>query len=353
MKRAMSLAILPVLLVGLRISDASAQTVRITPLGSHTGELCLNDRALLFEDPTGVRILYDVGTAVAGATDPRLGEVHVVLLSHAHGDHIGARKAAGVNAGTCASPNTVSAAPNSNTVEIAAAKKAAVVVSNSMVAFLAPKIANITMAETPACPADGLAREMTVPRPTSCVGNLQLGGKRTVRRSGQQTGVQIALVRADHSNDAPVSLLAGAEKDSLAADNLSAYVGQANGYVLSFTNGLRVYLSGDTAIYGDMKTLIKDFYRVNLAVMNMGAFATQGEEAAFAVDELIRPAGVIPSHVNEAATADGVIREGTKTKQFIDLVKTSRVYVPRSGKTMEFSGDGRCVAGCQDSVAAV
>src|SRR5204863_4605128 len=103
MEAARFLLVLPAL-AGLCSPVAIAQTVKITPLGSHTGELCLNDRALIFEDPTGVRILYDVGTAVAGGTDPRLGDVHVVLLSHAHGDHIGDRKAAGVNAGTCANP---------------------------------------------------------------------------------------------------------------------------------------------------------------------------------------------------------------------------------------------------------
>ena len=123
-------------------------------------------------------------------------------------------------------------------------------------------------------------------------------------------------------------------------------MGQANGYILTFTNGLRVYLSGDTAIYGDMKSIIKDFYRVNLAVMNMGAFAMQGEEAAFAINELIEPAAVIPSHVNEAATEGGVVGRGTKTEQFIELVKRSRVYLPRSGHTMEFSGDANCVTGC-------
>ena len=128
----------------------------------------------------------------------------------------------------------------------------------------------------------------------------------------QTTAVQIALVRADHSNSAGPNLLTGSEKAGLAADGLAAYVGHANGYVLTFTNGLRVYLSGDTAIYGDMKTIIKDFYRVNLAVMNMGAFAMQGEEAAFAVDELIQPAAVIPSHVNEAATEGGVVRAGPR-----------------------------------------
>jgi L-ascorbate metabolism protein UlaG (beta-lactamase superfamily) len=187
---------------------------------------------------------------------------------------------------------------------------------------------------------------MTVPRSAPCVGNLQLGGKRAVKRAGQTTAVQIALVRADHSNSAGPNLLTGSEKDGLAVDGLAAYVGEANGYVLTFTNGLRVYLSGDTAIYGDMKTIIKDFYRVNLAVINMGAFAMQGEEAAFAVDELIQPASVIPSHVNEAATEGGVVRAGTKTKQFIELIKKSQVYVPRSGHTMEFSGDAKCVNGC-------
>jgi len=78
-----------VLTVALSVSSAFAQSVKITPLGSHAGELCFNDRALLFEDPTGVRILYDAGRTVAGGIDPRLGEVHVVLLTHAHGDHIG------------------------------------------------------------------------------------------------------------------------------------------------------------------------------------------------------------------------------------------------------------------------
>jgi len=56
---------------------ARAQNVKITPLGSHSGELCDRDRATIFEDPTGVRILYDAGQSVTGADDPRLGSVHV------------------------------------------------------------------------------------------------------------------------------------------------------------------------------------------------------------------------------------------------------------------------------------
>jgi hypothetical protein len=33
---------------------AAAQNVKVTPLGSHPGELCDRDRATIFEDPSGV-----------------------------------------------------------------------------------------------------------------------------------------------------------------------------------------------------------------------------------------------------------------------------------------------------------
>ena len=99
---------------------ARAQNVKITPLGSHPGELCASDRATLFEDPTGVRLLYDVGHTLTGADDPRLGDIHLVLLSHAHGDHLGDRKLKAPGAGTCAAVESVPAGSNSMTAEVAA-----------------------------------------------------------------------------------------------------------------------------------------------------------------------------------------------------------------------------------------
>jgi L-ascorbate metabolism protein UlaG (beta-lactamase superfamily) len=324
-------------------APSSAQTVKITPLGSHDGELCLADRALLFEDPSGVRILYDPGATIAGGTDPRLGDVHAILLSHAHSDHIGGTKLAELNSGTCAQPQTVSAAPNSNTAEIAAAKNSALVVSLDMGAFLGKKIQNIKGVQTMPCPTSGLARETALPRTSPCLAILQLGGKRLVKMVGQASGVQIASVQANHTNSAPRSLLTDPEKTSLAADNLTAYVGSANGYVLSFTNGLRVYLSGDTAVMGDMKTIIAGYYKVNLAVMNVKA---ESEESAFAVNELIQPNAVIASHVNEAATSSGKVKPESQTKQFIELVKGRPVHLPLSGKTMQFDGNAKCTAGC-------
>lgn len=86
---------------------ASSGNVKITPLGSHDGEFCRRDRAMLFEDPDGTRIVYDVGRTVAGPDDPRLGKINVVLLSSVHGDHLGDKAIPSVNAGTCAKPKAV------------------------------------------------------------------------------------------------------------------------------------------------------------------------------------------------------------------------------------------------------
>ena len=311
-------------------------------LGSHAaGRLPKRPRGC-FEDPTGVRILYDAGRTVAGASDPRLGDVHVILLSHAHGDHIGDTKAAGVNAGTCNKPQTVSAAPNSNTAEIAATKNSAIMTSRPMTTFLDKKIQNIRAAATPECPWVGAPRATTVPTSTPCLAGRPPGATWIFKGSGATKGLEVTPVRADHDNSVGRNLLADSERTNLDSDSLTAYVGDANGYVIAFTNGLKVYLSGDTALMADMKTIINGFHKVKLAVLNIGS----GEEAAFAVNELIQPSAVILSHANEAATTGGKVNPGTRTRQFIDWVKDRSVHVPLSGKTMEFDENARCVAGC-------
>ena len=346
MKAKWLISMISVFLLGLGWSSARAQgLVKITPLGSHDGEFCANDRALLFEDPTGLRILYDPGRSVAGATDDRLGTVHVMILTSVHVDHIGDTKANGVNAGTCAAPITVSAAPNSNFAEIAAAKNSTVVVGGEMHTYLAAKItaAGGAVVSCPAVENLTVADPPTAPR--TCI--LRHGGKRIVQLGSAPEGVQIAVIRADHSNGVPRNLLDATLAGSLAPDQLTAYAGPENGYVLTFTNGLVVYLSGDTGHTGDMATIVNDYYKADLAVMHMGDIFSMGpEEAAFAVKRLIKPKSAITEHANEAATVKGVVQPGTRTARFIDLVKGTPVHVPLSGVTMQFDGNGKCASGC-------
>jgi L-ascorbate metabolism protein UlaG (beta-lactamase superfamily) len=95
-----------------------------------------------------------------------------------------------------------------------------------------------------------------------------------------------------------------------------------------------------------MATVVHDQYHAQLAVINIGdAFTAGPEEAAWAVNQLIRPRSVIPSHANEVATNAGIVIPGTRTAQFLSLTKAD-VYVPLSGRTMQFDGKGRCVGGC-------
>lgn len=317
------LAIAAVCLLGLSREPAWTSNVKITALGTHEGEFCRRDRAFLFEDPNGTTLLYDAGRSVLGPSDPRLGKVDVVLLSSVHSDHLGDKIPPALNAGTCAKPDTsVSTIPNSNTAEIAAKKKSTLVVGGQMRGFMRKKVVA----------AGGSKKQVVI---------LRFGGKRTVE------GVKIALVQAIHSNGVSPAFLNKAMAGGMKPDGLTAYVGPDNGYILSFSNGLVVYLSADTGHTSDMETIVRRYYKAELAIINMGDMFSMGpEEAAWAVNELIKPKSVIPSHANEEATKKGKVRAGTRTEKFMKLVKGIPVYLPLSGKKMAFDGNAKCVSGC-------
>ncbi len=301
---------------------AAADSVKVTPLGSHDGEFCAMDRAMVFEDPNGTRILYDAGRTVAGGDDPRLGDIDVVLVSHVHGDHVGDRHIREVNQGACGGPEVpVVVLPESNSVNIAAAKKAKMVTGSEMPAFFANKLDSVG-----GNPDDSLL--------------VRFGAERVVG------GVAITTVPAVHSNGLSPSFLTGPLAEHLKAAGVGASVGPPTGYILTFTNGLVVYLSGDTGITAEQKMVVNDHYGAALAVLNIGDIFTTGpKEAAYVVNDLIRPNAVIASHANEAATENGKVREGTRTEQFASLASMP-VHVPLSGRTMSFDAKASCTAGC-------
>jgi L-ascorbate metabolism protein UlaG (beta-lactamase superfamily) len=141
-------------------------------------------------------------------------------------------------------------------------------------------------------------------------------------------------------------MIGGELGDMLDAAGLTAYAGPPTGYVLTFSNGLVVYLSGDTGITAEQDAVVRRHYRARLAVMNIGDIFTTGPtEAAYVINDLVRPAAVIPSHANEAATRDGKVIPGTRTATFIEASRVP-VHLPLSGRTMAFDQRGRCVAGC-------
>ncbi len=267
-------------------------------------------------------MLYDAGRTVAGPEDPRLGKVDVVLVSRLHGDHAGNRRNAEVNTGACAEPDvSVKVAPLSNSVEIAVAKGAAIVTGSEMPRFFAGKLAA----------AGGDPKKSRLVRFGAM---LKVGG------------VGITTVPAAHSNGLVPEFIGGQLGEDLKAAGLTVYAGPPTGYVLIFTNGLVVYLPGDTGITAEHDKVVRDYYGAKLAVIIIAdTFTTGPNEAAFVIDNLVRPAAVIASRANEEAPRAGKMLPGTLTATFVEAVKIP-VHIPLSGHTMSFDGEGHCVAGC-------
>ena len=301
---------------------ALAQTVKVTPLGGIDGEFCPQDRALIFEDPNGTRVLYDPGRTVAGAEDPRLGKVDIILVSHMHGDHVGNAHNKAPNSGSCDKPDvSVSALPNTSVVNIALAKKAKIVTGSEMPPFFAAKLK-----ANGGDPANSML--------------ARFGGSVTVG------GVRIATVTAMHSNGVDPDYIGGDLGKAMKDVGIAGDVGLATGYVLKFSNGLVTYLSGDTGITADQDLVVRGHYGAKLAVMNIGdGFSTGPVEAAYVINDLVKPASVIASHANEVGTVNGKVRTGSKTEAFMKAVKVP-VHIPLSGKTMAFDSAGNCTAGC-------
>jgi len=301
---------------------ALAQTVKVTPLGGIDGEFCPLDRALVFEDPNGTRLLYDPGRTVAGADDPRLGKIDVILVSHMHGDHVGNAHSKAPNAGSCDKPDmSVSAIPNSNAVNIALAKKSKIVTGSEMPPFFAAKLK-----ANGGDPANSML--------------ARFGGSVVVG------GVRIATVTAMHSNGVDPDYIGGDLGKAMKEAGIAGDVGLATGYILTFSNGLVAYLSGDTGITADQELVVRGHYGAKLAVMNIGDGLTTGPaEAAYVINDLVKPASVIPSHANEVGTVNGKVRAGSKTEAFMKAVKVP-AHIPLSGKTMEFDRAGKCTSGC-------
>jgi L-ascorbate metabolism protein UlaG (beta-lactamase superfamily) len=94
--------------------------------------------------------------------------------------------------------------------------------------------------------------------------------------------IKVTMVHADHS--------CGIQD----GDQL-IYGGEACGYIVEFSNGVKIYHAGDTNVFGDM-AIIRDLYSPEIAMLPIGDHFTMGpREAAYACN-LLKPKTVIPMH---------------------------------------------------------
>ena len=174
---------------------------------------------------------------------------------------------------------------------------------------------------------------------------MDVGGVFIATAADAAQGVEITIVYASHVNNAPPALLSEAQRAMLEANGAVLELGPPTGYVVKFTNGLTAYLSGDTGIHSEMRTVVNEYHRANLAVLNLGNNPGIYYSAPHVINELIQPTSVILTHANEPATEGGRLRSQSRTAAVSEQIETP-VHLAISGRTMEFDGQGRCVTGC-------
>jgi L-ascorbate metabolism protein UlaG (beta-lactamase superfamily) len=261
---------------------ATAQTAAATPAATGKTELLwLGQASFRIKTPGGKIIVVDPWitggpkTPAPYKTDlAALGKVDVLLVTHAHVDHIG---------------DAAAIAKLNNT-----------------------KIYG---------PAD-----MITPMITLGLIPAELGHR--FNKSGSvkpQPGIKVTAVRAEHS-----SLLVHVNPATGKPESHPA--GEPVGYIIELENGFKIWHMGDTGLFGDM-SFISQHYKPDLVLMPIGGNFTMGpEDAAFAATNMIKPKSVIPMHYNSNPLTPGTLAE------FQAAMKGSAVkVVPMTeGQSVEF-----------------
>ncbi len=108
--------------------------------------------------------------------------------------------------------------------------------------------------------------------------------------------IKITMVRAEHSS-------------TVAHDGVVHAGGEPVGYVIELENGYKIYHSGDTGVFGDMK-MIGEYYKPDLALVCIGGWFTMGPaEAAYAMGTLMKPKLVVPIHYGTFPPLKGTPQE--------------------------------------------
>jgi L-ascorbate metabolism protein UlaG (beta-lactamase superfamily) len=204
-----------------------------------------------------------------------LGKIDLVLVTHAHGDHVG------------------------DGPELA---------KRHTVPLYGPAGLNDTLV------ALGLLPEKLSPR-------FNKGG--TIQPLGPD--IRITMTRAEHSSE-----LRWKNPDT---GKTEIHVGgEPAGFVIELENGFKVYHMGDTGLFGDMQ-FIGEYYRPDLVLIPIGGhFVLSPSDAAFATNRYLKPRFAIPMHYGTNPNLKGTPEEYVRA-----LGKTpTKVLLPKPGEALKF-----------------
>ena len=133
------------------------------------------------------------------------------------------------------------------------------------------------------------------------VGSMNKGGTQKVG------DIKVTMVHADHSC-------------GITDGDQIVYGGEACGYVIEFSNGVKIYHAGDTNVFGDM-AIIRDLYAPDIAMIPIGDHYTMSpREAAYACS-LLKAKTVIPMHFGTFPVLTGRPSDLQKLAPGVEIVE--------------------------------
>jgi len=205
-----------------------------------------------------------------------LGKVDLILVTHAHGDHLGD----------------------------------------------APDLARKTNA--PIIAPAGLNQSLLTlgVLPANLVPRMNKGG--VITPLGPD--ITITMTRAEHSSEL-VWKNPATNKDEVHVG------GEPVGFIIKFENGFKIYHMGDTGVFGDMKW-IGEYYKPDLVLIPIGGhFVMSPQDAAVAARDLIKPKFAVPIHYGTFPMLKGTPQE---FMQALGPNPTVKVFPINPGDKLEF-----------------
>jgi L-ascorbate metabolism protein UlaG (beta-lactamase superfamily) len=251
---------------------AQTNKIEVHWLGQATTKITTLTGKVIVIDPFMVN---NPKTPVAYKNLDALGKVDLILVTHAHVDHIGD-------------------APD--------------LARKHNVPIVAPAGLNQTLLTLGVLPAN------LVPR-------MNKGG--TVTPLGPD--IKITMTRAEHSSE----LL---WKNPATGKDETHVGGEPAGFIIELENGFKVYHMGDTGLFGDMRW-IGEYYKPDLILIPIGGhFVMSPQDAAVATRDFLKPKHAIPIHYGTFPVLRGTPEEYVKA-----LGQTStKVHVMQPGDTLNF-----------------
>jgi L-ascorbate metabolism protein UlaG (beta-lactamase superfamily) len=107
-----------------------------------------------------------------------------------------------------------------------------------------------------------------------------------------------------------------------------AYGGLACGFWLEDPDGGKLYIAGDTGLFGDMAFIGDD--GVDIAVLPIGGNFTMDPDDALRAVRMLRPAAVLPYHYN---TWDVIAQDALIWKKRVETETQARVIILQPGES--------------------